>query len=84
MDTQHKISALIDLAQRLDIEVREANLGGDGGGLCQMKGRRILFMDREADVRTRYTRALRDLAQLSEIDSVGLVPELRDDLNAAR
>lgn len=84
MDLKAKISGLVELAQRLNIEVRDVNLGGDGGGLCNLKGRRILFMDCDADLPTRYSRSLRGLAQLPEIDSIFILPELRDDLNALR
>jgi len=84
VNDQCKLSAIIELARRLEIDVREANLGGDGGGLCQLRDRRILFIDASADLTTRYTRCLRDLAQLPEIDSCHMPPELREDLSAHR
>ena len=53
MDTIAQINTLISLAEEMGIEVRQAALGGDGGGLCTIRGERVLFVDTTADARTR-------------------------------
>jgi hypothetical protein len=84
MTPQQKLSNLLELAQRLGITVRHVPLGGDGGGLCAVKGQRMLFVDLSADTSTQCEHSLAALASIPEIDSVYVVPELRECLNHAR
>ncbi len=79
MDLQHKLEAAIDLARKLDVTVRHAPLGGDGGGLCTVRGQRVLFIDSAADLATQYERALTDLVQIPELNGMFILPELRED-----
>lgn len=72
------------LCDRLGIEVRRAPLGGEGGGLCSIKGRHILYFDTSADALTQVERSISDLSSRSEIDHVQIAPFLRDALNQAR
>lgn len=37
--------AAIAVVERLGYEVRHENLGGHGGGLCELKGKKVLFVD---------------------------------------
>ena len=84
MSVESKLVALLDAAESLDIEVRQADLGGQGGGLCSIRGRRVLFVDLATDKATQYDGALRDIAQLPEIDMIYLRPEIREDIDRAR
>ena len=59
-------------------------MGGGGGGLCRLKGRRVLFVDTAADLATRYDRTLAALAGLEEIDAHYLLPEVRQDIDRQR
>ena len=76
-----KLGVLLTLADSLGIEIRRIPIGGRGGTLCAIKGRRVLFLDTDADRATQYDRVLRELAQVPEIDSVYLRPEVREDLD---
>lgn len=84
MDLHAKLDALIELAGETGLEVRREVLGGGGGGLCVLKGRRVLFVDLAADVETRYERTLESMAELKELDERYLPPELRDDIDRQR
>ncbi len=84
MDLERIMSDVAELAERLDIAVRHAPLGGEGGGLCVLKGRRTLFVDSTADRATQCVRSLRALAQLPEIDNIFITPELREHMTVAR
>jgi hypothetical protein len=84
MDHEQLMSELEALAERLDISLRRTPLGGDGGGLCAIKGVRILFIDTDADRVTQLDRSLAEIAQLPEINTVFVEPELRDALDRAR
>ncbi len=44
----HAVDALehaVELATQLGYTVREECLGGSGGGSCELKGRKLLFLD---------------------------------------
>jgi hypothetical protein len=84
VDPQQTLDNILDLAERLGIEVRRAALGGEGGGLCTLKGRRVLFIDQSADVATQCERCLADLACLPEIDSTFIRPDLREQFDRRR
>ena len=80
MTTADKLEALLTTAEGLGLDVRAEFMGGDGGGLCHLKGQRILFVDTSADVVTRYERTLEAVADLPELDECYLIPELRRDI----
>jgi hypothetical protein len=45
MHTVEMLAQALDAARRLGYRVRQEWLGGNGGGACELKGRRILFLD---------------------------------------
>ena len=80
-----KLAALLEAAEAMGIEVREVPLGGaGGGGVCSFKDRRVLFVDTESDVSTRYAIAVRELAQIPEIEGIYLRPDVREDVERSR
>jgi hypothetical protein len=83
-DSPPQLDELFDLCGRLGIEVRMENLGGEGGGLCTIRGKRVLFVDVSADTATRAQRCLAALAGLPELDGVYLTPVLREAIERAR
>lgn len=84
MDLAARLEALCELAEEIGIEVRAEPMGGNGGGLCELRGRRVLFVDTAADLATRYDHTLAALAPLTELDQRYLAPEMRDDLERQR
>jgi hypothetical protein len=84
MELSRRLEALLEAAEAIGIDVRAEPMGGEGGGLCQFAGRRVLFLDTMADVPTRYDRTLTALASISELDDHYLLPELRDDIERQR
>ncbi|HOB74450.1 MAG TPA: hypothetical protein PKG54_07980 [Phycisphaerae bacterium] len=84
MDLSRRLEALLELAEQIGIDVRAEAMGGGGGGLCRLKGRRVLFVDTAADLATRYDRTLAALAGLEEIDAHYLLPEVRQDIERQR
>jgi len=84
LELEDRLDILLNLAEELGIALRREGLGGDGGGLCVLRGERILFVDTAADVETRYERTLAGLASLPELDDVYVRPEIREDIEAAR
>lgn len=84
MDISRRLDALLELAEQLGIDIRAETMGGSGGGLCRLKGRRVLFVDTAADLATRYDRTLAAMAGLTEIDARFLLPEVRQDIEHQR
>jgi hypothetical protein len=39
------VAQAVTVAQRLGYEVRQEWLGGNGGGRCELRGRKLLFLD---------------------------------------
>ncbi|MBN1488676.1 MAG: hypothetical protein JXA69_02065 [Phycisphaerae bacterium] len=83
MDPLNRLETLLTLADAIGIEIRRTPLGGEGGGLCALRGRRVLFVDTAADVATQYEKTVAALAGLSEVQDRFLPPEVRDDLDNA-
>jgi hypothetical protein len=79
-----QIALLTKLAEEVGIVVRHAPLGGDGGGLCAIRGQRVLFIDTAADVATRVERTARALAHLPELETHFLRPDVRELLEQHR
>lgn len=84
MDLHQRLDALLALAESIGLALRREPLGGDGGGLCLLKGRRVLFVDTDADLDARYERTLTALADLTEWESQAIEREIREDLTRAR
>ena len=84
MDTAQKLERLLEVCEALDITVRIESLGGEGGGLCLLKGQRVLFVDADADGAWQMDTTLSALAHLPELDRVFLPPALRQAIEARR
>ena len=84
MDESAQLEEIFAACDKLGVLVRLAPLGGEGGGLCRIKGRSVLFVDSTADVGTRLQRTLEALADLEGIDGLYLPPELREAIDRVR
>ena len=84
MDAAGQLEAIVELFDRLGIEVRKEQLGGGGGSICRIRDRRVLFIDLDADVATRLDQSVEALSTLSEADTLYIAPELRERIEACR
>ena len=93
MDLGSRLESLLTVAEEIGIDVRVEPMGGEGGGLCVLKGQRVLFVDVSADLATRYDRTVAAMAMPgTEIlawlgpcigaDRFEIGPEVRDALVA--
>jgi len=74
---------LIEAARRLGITVRHARLGGVGGGLAVLKGKRQLFIDLDALPEDQLDQTVTAMAGVAELEGVFLRPELRRMIETA-
>ena len=84
MDTASKLELLLNIIRELGVEVRSVTMDGEGGGLCMMKDRRVLFVDTLADTVTKYERTLEAAGELGELEDRFLPPEVREDIERFR
>ena len=84
MNLEDRLSTLLRLAEQLGIHVRYEAMDGVGGGLCVLAKRRVLFVDTSAELEVRYERILGELADLTELDELYVVPEIREEIDARR
>ncbi len=84
MDLQARLDTLLAIAEEIGLDIRKEQLGGTGGGLCVLRGRRVLFVDTAADLEERYEAILSALAPLPDLDQHFLPPEIRDDVDRQR
>ncbi|HYE19175.1 MAG TPA: hypothetical protein VEA69_12060 [Tepidisphaeraceae bacterium] len=75
---------LIAATRNLGITVRHARLGGTGGGLAQVKGKRNLFIDLDALPEDQLDQTITAMASVPELETVFLRPELRKLLDEAK
>jgi len=70
----------LELFRRVGVDVRREHLGGDGGGLCRIRGRRIVFVDEDADLDTQVATCVAALRLIPEIEAMYVSPALRERL----
>lgn len=84
MDPTAQLYELARVFEGLGMEVRMERLGGDGGGLCRVRGKSIVFVDLDADLETRIERCVAALARMPEAETAYLSPVLRERLEQLR
>lgn len=81
------LSELVSLAARLGIEVRAEPFGGDvlegRGGLCRVRGQRMVLMDERLGVRDRIAVMAAALAT-EDLEGVFVTPAIRELIRASR
>ena len=81
MEAEALLSELLDVAERLGVEVRRAYLGGEGGGLCRLRGKEVLFLDVSASLAEQLAHTAAGLASLERMQDCFLLPEVREALD---
>ena len=80
MNQNELLEQMLLLLEQNDIPVRRESVGGAGGGLCKMKSRHIFFLDKDAPVAESAVICAHAIHQTMDIDSIYIVPEVRDFL----
>ena len=77
MRTLELLDYLTELARRLGYEIREEWLDGQGGGACQIKGQKILFVDQSLPPSERVDQVARSLRDCDQLATIYILPEAR-------
>jgi hypothetical protein len=81
MDATAQLDTVLQLFEQLGIEVRRERLGGSGGGLCKIRGQRVVFVDLDADTATKLDCCIEALAGVPEAASVYMAPDMRERMD---
>jgi len=82
MNAGEMVDYLAELSERLGIAVRWEGLIGDGG-ICELRGKRFLFVDRSNTLDTQIDVMIDALCD-EPIDDVYVLPEIRQRLESSR
>ncbi len=77
MNEQGILEELLSLLETNDVTIRNEPLGGSGGGLCTIKGRRILFVDTEAPSIVSAATCAQSLPKVADIEQIYIKPQVR-------
>ena len=77
MNEQRILEELLALLEANRITIRREALGGGGGGLCNISGKTIFFMDTQARSAEMATICAKAVAKLVDIEKVYIRPEVR-------
>jgi hypothetical protein len=78
MHTVEILGHCLDLARRLDYEIRQEWLAGNMGGGCILRGRKILFLDLDLGPAEQLDQVLDALRHEPEAQQSPLPQEVRD------
>ena len=81
MDSEEQLQELLDLAERLGVEVRQVGMGGEGGGICRLRGKQVLFVDTGASPAEQVGKTAAALAQVEGLEECYVRPEVRELLD---
>jgi hypothetical protein len=77
MNKQRILEELLNLLESNGTVMRTEPLGGSGGGLCTIKGRRLFFVDSQACSAEVAAQAARAVLKVADIDNIYIKPEVR-------
>ena len=83
MRTLELLDYMTELARRIGYDVREEWLDGVGGGACELKGRRVLFVDQSLPPSERVEQVARALKGRDDLAGIYVLPEARLVLDKA-
>ncbi len=82
MNSQDILQQLLSLLEDNGVQVRSEPLGGAGGGLCNVKGKNIFFLDTQAPTTESAALCAQAAGRLVDIESIYLRPEIRQYIEA--
>lgn len=77
MNEQRILEELLALLEANSVAIRDEPLGGNGGGLCAMKGRQIFFVDTQAPSAVVAAMCAKAVSKVVDIEQIYIKPEVR-------
>lgn len=78
MHTVEILEQALEVASRLGYTVRQEWLAGTGGGACQLKGRKLFFLDLDLDVHEQLEQVVDTLRHEPDAVRLAIPHELRE------
>ena len=83
MNDYQILESLLAAAEELGFEVRKEQIDGiSGGGLCKLKNRYVLIIDRTSPLSEQINAAASSLKDRPELESIYLRPQVRDAIES--
>ncbi|OHB58059.1 MAG: hypothetical protein A2Y07_00840 [Planctomycetes bacterium GWF2_50_10] len=77
MDSISILDELLGLMAGQGITMRKGPMGGDGGGLCKLRGSTTFFVDTQADTMEMAVKAAKALVSMVDMEKIFIKPQLR-------
>ncbi len=77
MNEQRILEELLALLEANNVTIRDEPLGGNGGGLCTIKGQRIFFVDNQAPSAVVAAFCAEAVPKVLDIEQVYIKPQVR-------
>jgi hypothetical protein len=84
MHTVEILEQALDLASRLGYTIRQELLAGNGGGGCELKGRKLFFLDLDLAPDEQLEQVLNTLRREPEAVNLPMPHELRERLKVRK
>lgn len=77
MDEQRILQELLALLEANGVTIRSEPLGGNGGGLCTVKGKYTFFLDTQAPSIAAAVMCAEAVPKVADIEQIYLKPQVR-------
>ena len=77
MNEQRILEEILAMLEANSVNIRREPLGGNGGGLCTMKGQNILFVDTQAASAEMAVVCAQAVPKVVDIENIYIKPEVR-------
>ncbi len=77
MDEQRILQELLALLEANGVSIRSEPLGGNGGGLCTVKGKYIFFLDTQAPSVASAMLCAEAVPKVADIEQIYIKPQIR-------
>lgn len=82
MNEQRILDELLALLEGHGVTIRSEPMGGSGGGLCEVKGAHIFFLDTQANSAETASRCAEAVGKLLDTETIYIRPEVRQFIEA--
>jgi hypothetical protein len=77
MNEQEILQEVVALLEANGVTVRSEPLGGNGGGLCTIKGKHVFFLDTEAPSIVAAALCAEAVPEVADIEQIYIKPQVR-------